>query len=283
MQPDEIAGRVSELVSLPRAYHRISEMLHDERCGAADMGRVISHEPALTARLLRLVNSAFYRLPRHVDTVPLAINVVGTRALHELVLATTVASAFARIDNRLVDMADFWHHSIYCGLMARLLSRELDVGESEQAFIAGLLHDLGKLALYHELPDETADILERFAAGDAPLHVIEREHLGFDHADVGGALLRAWELPQIYQEVVACHHRPGDSRLYRDEACLVHTANALSKPVEPGHKVRRERTAAPELDSAATARIRVDAGQIEELRVEADLQSIEVYATLFGR
>jgi len=283
MQPDEIAGRVSELVSLPRAYHRVSEMLHDDRYGAADIGRVISHDPALTARLLRLVNSAFYRLPRHVDTVPLAINVVGTRALHELVLATAVASAFARIDTRLVDMADFWHHSIYCGLMARLLSRELDLGESEQAFIAGLLHDLGKLALYHELPDETEAILERFAATDEPLHLIEREQLGFDHADVGGALLRAWELPAIYQESVACHHRPADCRLYRDEACLVHAANALSKPVEPGHKVRREQTAVPALDPAAAGLVRVDAGQVEGLRVEADMQSIEVYATLFGR
>lgn len=283
MQPEDIASRLSELVSLPRAYHRISEMIDDERYGAADIGRVISHDPALTARLLRLVNSAYYRLPRHVDTVPLAINVVGTRALHELVLATAVASAFSRIDTRLVDMADFWHHSIYCGLMARLLSRELDVGEAEQAFIAGLLHDLGKLALYHELPDETEDILERFAGTDTPLHAVERERLGFDHADVGGALLEAWDLPAVYREAVACHHRPGESRLYRDEACLVHAANALSKPVEPGHKVRREAVSEPELDPAAAARIRLDTRQVEELRVEADLQSIEVYATLFGR
>lgn len=283
MQPEEIAGRVSELVSLPRAYHRISEMLGDERYGTADIGRVISHDPALTARLLRLVNSAYYRLPRHVDTVPLAINVVGTRALHELVLATAVASAFERIDTRLVDMADFWHHSIYCGLMARLLSRELDVGEAEQAFIAGLLHDIGKLALYHELPDETETILERFAATDAPLHEVERQALGFDHADVGGALLQAWDLPEVYRESVACHHRPGESRLYRDETCLVHAANALSKPVEPGHKVRREAVASPALDAAAAERVRVDAGQLEDLRVEADMQSIEVYATLFGR
>ncbi len=285
MGPETVAARIVNLVSLPRAYHRINEMLADERYGAADIGRVISAEPALTARLLRMVNSAYYGLPSRIDTVPLAISVLGTRALHELLLATSVASAFNRIDTRLVDVADFWHHSIYCGIVARLLSKRLRLGQSEQAFTAGLLHDIGKLAMYHELPDAAEAALSRFATTEQrrPLFEIEREMLGFDHADVGGALLGLWDLPAVYREAVTCHHRVADSEAHAEVTCLVHVANALSKKVEPGHKLPTDKHDLPLIDDAAAARIALTPELVEELRVDADMQSIEVYGTLFGR
>jgi putative nucleotidyltransferase with HDIG domain len=282
MTPEAIASRIVNLISLPRAYHRITEMLADERYGAADIAKVVSHEPALTARLLRMVNSAYYNLPTRVETVPMAINVLGTRALQELVLATSVASAFNRIDTRLVDVADFWHHSIYCGIMARLLSKRLKLAASEQAFIGGLLHDIGKLALYHEAPEKAEEALARFAGSGRPLFQAEEEILGFNHADIGEALLRAWELPEVYREVVGCHHHPNRSRDYHDETCLVHAANALSKKVEPGHKVPTDEGDVPILDPSAAERVPLTAELIEELRIDADVQAIEVYGTLFG-
>jgi putative nucleotidyltransferase with HDIG domain len=285
MGPDTIAARVVKLVTLPRAYHRINEMLADERYGAADIGRVISADPALTARLLRMVNSAYYGLPSRIDTVPLAISVLGTRALHELLLATSVASAFSRIDTRLVDVADFWHHSIYCGIVARLLSKRLRLGQSEQAFTAGLLHDIGKLALYHELPDIAETALSRFGTAERrrPLFEIERELLGFDHADVGGALMTHWELPAVYREAVTCHHRVANSEDHVEVTCLVHVANALSKKVEPGHKLPTDDQDLPLVDGTAAERIELTPELVEELRVDADMQSIEVYGMLFGR
>ncbi len=285
MSPETIAARIVNLVSLPRAYHRINEMLADDRYGAADIGRVISAEPALTARLLRMVNSAYYGLPSRVDTVPLAISVLGTRALHELLLATSVASAFERIDTRLVDVADFWHHSIYCGIVARLLSKRLRLGQSEQAFTAGLLHDIGKLALYREEPEAAEQALSLFAeAGqERRLYEVEREILGFDHADIGGALLALWELPGVYREAVACHHRPADSDAHRDITALVHVANTLSKKVEPGHKLPTDHNDLPLIAPAAAERVELTPELVEELRVDADMQSIEVYGMLFGR
>lgn len=282
MAADEIAARIERLISLPRAYYRITEMMADERFGPADIARVVSHEPALTARLLRMVNSAWYGLPARVDTVRLAVGVVGVRTLHQLVLATSVATAFDRIDNRLVDVADFWHHSLYCGIVARLLSRRLRLGESEQVFVAGLLHDIGKLAIYHELPDQSEDLLSRLVDTDAPLFELERELLGFTHADVGEALLRRWALPAIYCETVSCHHDPERSRDYPEETALVHAANALSKKVEPGYKVRRNSDDLPSLHPAAAKYVALTPELVEPLRVDADLQSIEVYGLLFG-
>jgi len=282
MTPEELASDIGQLVTLPRAYHRISEMLDDPRFGAADIGKVIAHDPALTARLLRMVNSAYFHFPSKIDSIPLAITVLGTRALRDLVLATSVASAFAKIDTHLVDVADFWHHSIYCGILSRLLGKRLRQNRSEQLFVAGLLHDLGKLVIYHRLPEQAALILTRFAQSDQPLYLLEREELGFDHSQVGAALLHNWELPELYQEVVGAHHELERSSTYRTEAAVVHTANALTKKVEPGQKVKVEQGDIPQLHPLAAEQVPIDAALIDELRLEADVQSIEVFSTLFS-
>lgn len=282
MTPDKIAANTASLASLPRAYHRIDEMLTDARYGPADIGRVIRHEPTLTARLLRMANSAYFGVAMRIDSVPLAISVLGTKALHELVLATCVASAFTRIDTRLVDVADFWHHSVYCGIMARLLSKRLRIAESEQIFVAGLLHDIGKLAIYHQLPEQTEHVLSRFADSGAPLYEVERDVLGFTHAEVGQALLQLWDLPAMFCEVAAHHHDPARSQDYQDESWIVHLADALSLKVEPGHKITRSHDTLPSFDPATQLRLALTPTMAEELAIDADLQSIEVYSTLFG-
>ncbi len=282
MTPEELVSDIGSLISLPRAYHRINEMLDDPRYGTADIGKVIAHDPALTARLLRMVNSAYYNFPSKIDTIPMAINVLGTRALRDLVLATSVASAFANISTHLVDVADFWHHSIYCGILSRLLGKRFQQERYEQLFVAGLLHDLGKLVIYLRLPDQAALILTRFARSDRPLYLLEQEELGFDHSQVGAALLRGWELPELFVEVAACHHALELSAAYRTEACLVHVANALTKKVEPGHKVKLDFGEVPPLHAIATERLSITAELVDELRLEADVQSIEVFSTLFS-
>lgn len=280
--PDKLAANTVDLASLPRAYHRIDEMLADTRYGPMDISRVIRHEPALTARLLRLVNSAYFGVATRIDSVSLAISVLGTRALHELVLATSVASAFTRIDTRLVDVADFWHHSVYCGIMARLLSKRLRIAGSEQVFVAGLLHDIGKLVIYHQLPEQAECVLSRFADSGAPLFEVERDVLGFTHAEVGEALLQLWALPAVFCEVAAHHHDPARSQDYQDESWIVHLADTLSSKVEPGHKIARGLETLPRFEPAPRPPLALTPAMVEELAIDADLQSIEVYATLFG-
>lgn len=282
MTPEKLAQGISGLVSLPRAYYRISEMLEDPRYGSADIGKVIAHDPALTARLLRLVNSAHYGLTAKIATIPQAITLLGTRTLHELVLATSVTSAFSKISTRLVDMADFWHHSIYCGLLARAIARHRKHAQPEQVFVAGLIHDLGRLVIYHSLPEQSADILNRSTESAQPMFRIEREVLGFDHAAVGAALLAAWQLPEIFRTVVAYHHMPIQARVFSDEVAFVHIANVLSKKVEPGYKIKRPGDSQATIDSVVADRVPLDSEMLDQFRLEADVQSIEVFSTLFS-
>lgn len=282
MTIEELIRDLNGLVSLPRAYYRISEMLEDPRYGSADIGRVIAHDPALTARLLRMVNSAHFGFKTKVSTIPQAITLLGTRNLRELVLATSVASAFANISTRLVDMADFWHHSIYCGILARALARHLKHSQPEQLFVTGLIHDLGKLVIYHRLPEQAAIVLNRLPHSDQPLYQIEREVLGFDHAAVGAALMREWKLPEMLCVTTAYHNQPVRARSYLDEVALVHVANALSKKVEPGYKIKRKEDEEPFIDPSAAERVPIEPELLAQLRLEADVQSIEAFSTLFS-
>lgn len=282
MTPEQVARDVSNLVSLPRAYHRISEMLENPHYGSADIGKVIAHDPALTARALRLVNSAHYALASKVSSIPQAITILGSRALQELILATSVTSAFSRISTDLVDMADFWHHSIYCGILARTIARWQNHDQPEQVFVAGLLHDIGKLVLYHRLPEQSEIILQQLAESEQPLYRIERDVLGFDHADVGAALLSAWKLPDIYRVTTAFHHAPRRASTYTDEVAFIHLANALTKKIEPGHKVPQDQDFQSSIDPVVAEKIRLDQDQLEQLHLDADVQSIEVFSTLFS-
>lgn len=282
MTPEQLAQDVSSLVSLPRAYHRISEMLENPHYDNADIGKIIAHDPALTARVLRLVNSAHYALSSKVISIPQAITLLGSRALQELVLATSVTSAFSKISSKLVDMADFWHHSIYCGILARAIARHQRYPQPEQIFVAGLLHDIGKLVLYHRLPEQSETILHQFADSELPLYRVERDVLGFDHAAVGAALLSAWRLPDIYRVTTEFHHTPNRTRTYVDEVALIHLANALTKKIEPGHKISKDDPVQLAIDPTVAEKIKLEDEHLEQLHLDADVQSIEVFSTLFS-
>jgi len=282
MDANTLARSVKELVSLPRAYHRIGRMLDDPRANSSDVGKVIAHEPALAARILRLVNSAYFNLPSRVDNIPLAITILGGRSLRNVVLATSVTSAFARISSRLVDMSDFWHHSVYCGLMARALALRLEKRQAEQCFLAGLLHDLGKLVIYHHLPEEAGRILSDLESRGGPVQSVEQEILGFTHADVGRELFRQWQLPEVFQCTTAYHHAPETAKGYVMETCLVHVADALTKKVEPGNKVAYEDDGMPPLSEFVRNRVPLTPELVDDLRLEVDLQTVELVATLFG-
>ncbi len=178
-----IQGSV-ELFSLPDIYFQISEMINDPRFMAHDMGLVISKDAALSARLLKIVNSSFYGFQAKIDTISRAITIVGIEDLKSLVLATSVIDKFNKIPAELVDMTEFWMRSIYCGMMAKLLAKKSSVLHYERLYVAGLLSDLGSLVLYNLLPEESFEVLLAADYDRLKIAGLEREMIGFTHADV---------------------------------------------------------------------------------------------------
>ena len=177
-----------------------------ESGGAEDIARIVEADPALTVRLLRLANSAFYG-PPPVTTVRDAIIRVGTMDVAALGLASEVMRIFRGIPKGQFSMNDFWEHSLWTACYSEALAPSAARRQSAPIWLCGLLHDVGKLLLARNAPAEYAQVLDQVGTGVVLLDA-ERETLGFTHAQVGAELLETWRLPTILVESTARHHEP---------------------------------------------------------------------------
>jgi HD-like signal output (HDOD) protein len=228
MTAQELVSEIERLVALPDVCIKVNRLIDSPNCSAAALGDLITRDTDLTARLLRLVNSAFFNLQAPVETISRAITVIGTHELRNLVMATSAASVFTGIPGDLVDMAEFWCYSMTTGVLAGELAGHCRVLHAERLFVMGVLHDIGRLAIYLKLPEASRDILLVTGGDDRLLSDAENDILGFTHMDVGEALLRKWSLPESIITVVANHHRPASAGRYRLETALMHMASQLS-------------------------------------------------------
>ena len=232
--PKKLVKDVAGLISLPDVCIRVKEMVDNPLYSAADIGKVICQDAALTARLLRIVNSAFYNFPSKIETVSRAVTIVGNRELKDLVFAATVAGFFEKISSDLIDLESFWRHAVYCGIVSRIIATRCRVLHNERLFVAGLLHDIGRLVMAYKLPDECKQILAYQELAQVNLPDAERRILGFDHAQVGSELMKAWSLPVSHEQSTLYHHDPEKAQDFRLEASIVHLANAITGLAEAG-------------------------------------------------
>ncbi|MFK5948378.1 MAG: HDOD domain-containing protein [Methylococcales bacterium] len=234
LSPQSLIKGSLEIFSLPDIYFQIAEMIADPRYTAIDLGNVIAKDPGLSIRLLKIVNSSFYGFQAKVDTISRAITIVGVEDLKNLVLATSVIDKFSKIPVELVDMTDFWMRSVRCGVVAKLLAKKSSVLHCERLFLAGLLHDVGSLVMYSKIPAESQQILQAANYDRQVVAVIERQGLGFTHADVGFELIKSWGLPESLFEAVGCHLEPELALVHRLDAHLLNLAFRLSNSLQQG-------------------------------------------------
>jgi HD-like signal output (HDOD) protein len=227
--PDDLVAGVIELSSPPEIYTRITRLLDDPSSTSSDIATVLEKDPGLTARLLKIVNSAYYGSPSEIETVSRAITLVGNRELRSLVFATAVLEMFNGIPNDLVSMNSFWDDSLRCAVISQVLaSHHHQKNEVEPIFVAGLLHEIGHLIIYHKLPELSREALLRYMHGGLDLYRAEREVFGFDYAAVGAALLRLWKLPPMLEQVVEFHIEPEKVPDFPLETAIVHLAKKIS-------------------------------------------------------
>lgn len=263
---------VATLVSLPDVCLRVNDMVDDARSSAADIGSVIMQDPGLTARLLKIANSSFYRFPSKIETVSRAITIIGMRELRFLVLASSAVRSFDRLENNLVDMASFWRHSLYTAVIARHLAGHCNVLHRERLFVAGLLHDIGHLVMYNRIPDLVQVMLHRANRSGEPMYQAERDVFDIDHGVVGAELLKLWNLPESLQHSVEHHHEPQNAGAYGLEAAVVHIANSLAVLAERGSVNPAD---GPDIAPLAWEITRLNADLIEPTLLEARSQFLE--------
>ena len=231
----ELLGDIEGLVSPPDVCLRLFELIHSPSSGAKEISAVVNIDPNLTARLLRIANSCFYSFSRKIDTVSRAVTVIGNAELYQLVLSISAVKTFNTIPNELVKMETFWRHSVYTGLLARALAVRANVLHPERLFVAGLMHDIGSIILYHQRPEAMRDILLMAEGDEEVLYQAELERFQFSHASVAGYLMDKWHLPEELAEAVKWHHEPEQAQVARIEANILYLANHLVNESEQGN------------------------------------------------
>ncbi len=280
-----LVNDVSFLVSPPDICVRVFDLIDSETASTAEIGEVISSDPSLTARLLRLVNSSYYNLSRKVETVSRAITLVGVRELYSLILAVSAIRTFSSLPAALVNMDTFWRHGLFTGLIARNLARRVRVLHPERLFVAGLLHDIGHLVLYSRLPEVMQEIVLVSGGDEGLQHQAELSELGFSHADLGGALADVWNLPDPLCAAISYHHIPGCAiEQAALESAIVHLSEVLANRSQIGAYCENPNPEEP-IDPAVWDILGLDpdAFDAEEIMGEAGVQFTDTASLLLAR
>ena len=195
------------LPPLPGVFAELAQLLHDDNVDMRTLGRVIAKDPAMSVNVLRIANSAFYGLPNKVKTIERAVTMLGLKETTTLCMACEAARAFKPAPGeKSVDLQTFWLHSVATGVLARIFCSEFCVQSNGQAYLAGLLHDVGQLILDRFLHDVYKKVIELTYAENISVVQAEKRLLGESHDTIGGWLMEKWRLPSLFSEVAYYHH-----------------------------------------------------------------------------
>ncbi|MBG0789388.1 MAG: HDOD domain-containing protein [Desulfovibrionaceae bacterium] len=223
---EDLVRHETSLASFPGIYVRLKKVLDSPTSSAADVAKVVTADPGVSSKLLTLVNSPFFGLAGKVDSVSHAVSLVGLREVATIALGISTIDYFKDIPKELVDLCQFWRHSLSCAVFAKLIAKAVGVS-SDRLFTAGLLHDCGRLIMYKNLPYASVQSLIHARGDSVPLVEAEREVLGFDHQEVASLLLEQWGFPDDLKVIISNHHNPeraADSK----EAAIVQLADNMA-------------------------------------------------------
>lgn len=193
MSLDKYVSYAAKSFTLPDICVRLRSTLDDPRSSAEDIGELISADPSLTAKVLRLANSSLFRFPSQVESVSKAISVIGGEALYNLVIAETASTAFKRFDTKLISLDKHWYASVYCGMVAKSLAMRLNVRGAERFFVMGILQNLSELVVAKREPKRYQAYLA-LDKKELP-HINQLGQFGFTFAHCSGIILENWHLP----------------------------------------------------------------------------------------
>jgi len=261
-----VIARLETLPTLPVIYNQLVSTLQDENTTLKQVGDIVSQDVGMSASILRLVNSAFFGLPMRVSSIHHAVNLLGGETLRVLVLTTHLFTSLKQDEKPAFSVKKLWEHSIRVAGFAKAIAENADLPSTdrEDSFIAGMLHDIGKLVLATEMRREFDEVLAKVRADNCPLHLAEREILGITHAEVGAYLLGLWGFNSPHLAAVCWHHFPEKLNcLEPNPTLVVHVANSLDHELvrfNPDHPRRPL-----QFESQECASVRARLGQWQEV------------------
>ncbi len=218
---------VTELISLPEVYLKVRKLMDDPNSDIYDFAEVISVDPNLTPRVLRIVNSAYFGFPEPVESISRAVNMIGIGQLHNMVLGISAISSL-KLPNDILPLDTFWRASLFAGVLARLLAERIRLAKNDHLFIAGLLHEIGHLVLYSKFPLQAIAAQKIAEDQGKRIHEAEMEVIGCHYGDIGAMLMANWNLPQNLQYLTRNQPHPGAADQSQVETALMHLAHACA-------------------------------------------------------
>ncbi len=226
---------ITDLPTLPTVVGRISSQIANPATNAADIGKLIEQDQALTTKVLRLVNSAYYGFPQQIKSIQHAVVILGFNKVKTIIITASVFGAFKRDKAKGLDLVRFWQHSLAAAISAKAAAEMLGMGHmAEDAFIGGLLHDIGKVILDQYQPAIYSPIVKYAQDKGILLVEAEKEVMGLTHATVGEWIMERWRLPPTIVRMVADHHVPGRSTERRELIAAVHLGDILARALGIG-------------------------------------------------
>jgi len=263
----QIIGNIRNLPTPPIVFEQIQKILNNPETSVADVAAILSEDPAMSVKVLKLTNSAFYGLSREIDSVNHAVMIIGLEAVKNLVLSASVLSMFKANKGNKEYHEKFWRHSLSTALAARVIAKDFHGGKTfnpDPAFSTGLIHDIGKMVICCFMPKEHEQVMEYL---DEHKETTEMEAeiitMGFNHAQLGRQLATTWKLPDRLADAIGYHHSPAMENQSDNFAYLINLANYVS---HNGLPVDKEILSRAKLDPETEKFFGTDDDYIERLK-----------------
>ena len=279
---DIIRNKKTQIPTLPQVVDKILDTARDERSSAKDLADIISRDQAISNKILRLVNSAYYGMMKEVDTISRAIAIIGFNEVISLVIGMSVFSAFDKDKAQdVLDMSAFWLHAIGCAEAAKGIADICQPDIANQIFLPALLHDAGKIIFMIYFPGQYSMVLSEASKEMVPLYRKEKEGLGLDHASLAGLLMERWNFPESILLPSRFHHRSEECPIaFRNHAMVIELADQLCHEVEIGRSGNPVKPTPKALGRKLGLSIKEREKVAEEL--EGKREKISAFLSLFG-
>ena len=233
---EDITSRMKELPSLPSTVLAILKVLDNPDSTARELSEALHYDQSLVTRILQIVNSAYYGFPREIDTLSKAVTILGYTTIRNLILITNTFDVLNKgVEQGCLDRKQFWQHALGTGVAAQTIADRLQLGSAEEAFLAGLLHDIGKVILDTFLHEEYSQAVKLAQQENLLLYEAEQKVLGATHVDFGQWLADSWNLPHNLTAAIAHHHDPSKSKKHFICVSLVHIGDIVARALEVGN------------------------------------------------
>jgi len=276
-----LVERIESLPTLPVVVGRLLQAANDPKTSASDIQRMLQYDQSLTMKVLRLANSSFYGSAGRIKTLSHAVVVLGFNTIRSIALSAGVFEAFGAKGSREFRREEFWRHSIAVGVAARLIAQRLGAPDPEEAFVAGVVHDVGKVALDRFAHDEFVAAIRDAKTRGIPIREAEATVLGASHDEVGRWIGAKWNLPAEHVEAIHLHHAPARAEIEPRLVAAIHMGDVVARACRIGWAGD---DLVPPVDVKALAVLGLDEAGLKEVieRLPAEFGHAEAYVHLAG-